>query len=81
MLQYLYPDLSNDEKPSIDLKSDYPLSYLWHPEEAANIKTYFESNCEAIEVLIFKGNKTITIKCGLARNPSFNRLFRKIYEK
>lgn len=38
MLQYLYPDLSNDEKPSIDLKSDYPLGYLWHPEEAANIK-------------------------------------------
>lgn len=38
MLQYLYPELSDGKKPSVDLKSDYPLSFLWHPEEAANIK-------------------------------------------
>ena len=44
---------------------------------ASDIKTYFESNRDAIEVLIFKGNKTITVKRGLACNPSFNRIFRR----
>ena len=48
---------------------------------ASDIKTYFESNRDAIEVLIFKGNKAITIKRGLACNPGFNRIFRKQYEK
>ena len=48
---------------------------------ASDIRTYFESNREAIEVLVFKGNKIITIKRGLACNPSFNRIFRKQYEK
>ena len=38
---------------------------------ASDIKTYFESNRDAIEVLIFKGNKILTIKRGLACNPSF----------
>jgi len=48
---------------------------------ASDIRTYFESNRDAIEVLVFKGNKIITIKRGLACNPSFNRIFRKQYEK
>jgi len=48
---------------------------------ASDIRTYFESNREAIEVLVFKGNKIITVKRGLACNPSFNRIFRKQYEK
>ena len=48
---------------------------------ASDIKTYFESNRDAIEVLIFKGNKILTIKRGLACNPSFNRIFRKQFEK
>ena len=58
------------------MQSDYNARLL-----AADIKTYFETNGEAIEVLIFKGNKVITVKRGLACNPSFNRLFRKLYEK
>ena len=48
---------------------------------ASDIRTYFESNRDAIEVLVFKGNKIIPIKRGLACNPSFNRIFRKQYEK
>ena len=36
---------------------------------------------DAIEVLIFKGNKSIPVKRGLACNPDFNRIFRKLYEK
>jgi hypothetical protein len=48
---------------------------------ASDIKSYFESSRDAIEVLIFKGNKIITVKRGLACNPGFNRIFRKLYEK
>ena len=60
----------------LNMQSDYNARLL-----AADIKTYFESSREAVEVLIFKGNKTVTVKRGLACNPNFNRLFRKLYEK
>ena len=48
---------------------------------ASDIKTYFENNPYAIEVLIFKGNKVISVKRGLVVNKKFNRIFRKLYEK
>ncbi len=48
---------------------------------ASDIKAYFEANRDAVEVLIFKGNKSITVKRGMAANPEFNRIFRKLYEK
>jgi hypothetical protein len=60
----------------LNMQSDYNARLL-----AADIKTYFESSREAVEVLIFKGNKTVTVKRGLACNPNINRLFRKLYEK
>ena len=48
---------------------------------ASDIKSFFEKSGDAIEVLIFKGNKAISIKRGLVQNPAFNKLFRKLYEK
>ena len=48
---------------------------------ASDIKSFFEKSKDAIEVLVFKGNKTISIKRGLVQNSAFNRLFRKLYEK
>ena len=60
----------------LNMANDYNTRLL-----ASDIKSYFESNRDAIEVLIFKGNKSITIKRGLACNPLFNRIFRKLYEK
>ena len=60
----------------LNMLTDYNARLL-----ASDIKTYFESSRDAIEVLIFKCNKTITVKRGLACNPSFNRIFRKLYEK
>ncbi|MBR6319561.1 MAG: hypothetical protein IKR50_03890 [Prevotella sp.] len=48
---------------------------------ASDIKIYFETNQDAVEVLIFKGNKVLTIKRGMATNPDFNRIFRRLYEK
>ena len=58
------------------MTSDYNARLL-----ASDLKSYFEINRDAIEVLIFKGNKVIAVKKGFAVNPSFNRVFRKLYEK
>ena len=60
----------------LNITSDYNARLL-----ASDVKGYFEINPKAIEVLIFKGNKVISIKRGLAENKTFNRIFRKLYEK
>ena len=48
---------------------------------SSEIKAYFEANEQAIEVLIFKGKKSISISRWQVEAPRFNRLFRKKYEK
>lgn len=48
---------------------------------ASDIKTYFETNPDAIEVLIFKGKKIISVNRYETQSPMFNRFFRKKYEK
>ena len=60
----------------LNISTDYNARLL-----ASDIKTYFENNPYAIEVLIFKGNKVISVKRGLVVNKTFNRIFRKLYEK
>ena len=60
----------------LNIKTDYNWRLL-----ASDIKSFFEKSKDAIEVLVFKGNKTISIKRGLVQNSAFNRLFRKLYEK
>ncbi len=72
----LLDSIGQTNRVLLNMLTDYNARLL-----AADIKTYFVSNRDAIEVLIFKGNKSITVKRGLACNPSFNRIFRKIYEK
>lgn len=72
----LLDSIGQTNRVLLNMLTDYNSRLL-----ASDIKTYFESNRDAIEVLIFKGNKMITVKRGLACNPSFNRIFRKLYEK
>ena len=60
----------------LNMTTDYNARLL-----ASDIKSFFEKSRDAIEVLIFKGNKAISIKRGLVQNSAFNRLFRKLYEK
>ena len=60
----------------LNMTTDYNARLL-----ASDIKSFFEKSRDAIEVLIFKGNKAISIKRGLVQNTAFNRLFRKLYEK
>jgi len=47
----------------------------------ADLKQYFETNAKAVEVLIFKGKKSISIDRFVANHPSFYRLLKKRYEK
>ena len=60
----------------LNMTTDYNARLL-----ASDIKAFFEKSKDALEVLVFKGNKTISIKRGLVQNSAFNRLFRKLYEK
>lgn len=48
---------------------------------ASDIKTYFELNPSANEVLVFKRNKAISIQRHIVSDVQFNRKFRKMYEK
>jgi len=48
---------------------------------AADIKSYFETYPEALEVMIIKGKKLISIDRFDASHPSYYRLFKKRYEK
>ena len=72
----LLDSIGQTNRVLLNIQTDYNARLL-----ASDIKTYFESNHDGIEVLVFKGKKGITIKRGLACNPSFNRIFRKLYEK
>ena len=60
----------------LNITSDYNARLL-----ASDIKTYFENNPNAVEVLIFKGNKVISVVRDDTLSPMYNRFFRRKYEK
>ena len=60
----------------LNIVTDYDARLL-----ASDIKSYFEVNSEALEVLIFKGRKQVTIDRDFVNSQQYNRLFRKRYEK
>ena len=60
----------------LNLVTDYDARLM-----AADIKAYFEINSDAIELLIYKGKKQITVDRDFVCSPQYNRLFRKRYEK
>lgn len=47
----------------------------------SDIKTYFEVNKHATEVLIFKGRKRLSVNRRLTLNPAFYSVLKKMYEK
>ena len=53
----LLDSIGQTNRVILNMLSDYNARLL-----ASDIKTYFETNRNAIEVLIFKGKKTITVK-------------------
>ena len=60
----------------LNIATDYDSRLL-----ASDIKAYFESNADAVEVLIFKGKKQIIVDRSFTLSPQYHRLFRKRYEK
>jgi hypothetical protein len=72
----LLDSIGQSNRILLNISSDYNARLL-----ASDIKTYFESNKEALEVLIFKGKKVLTVNRIQVQSPDFNRVFRKRYEK
>ncbi|MBQ7471583.1 MAG: hypothetical protein IJS97_04070 [Prevotella sp.] len=56
------------------MASDYNPSSL-----ARSVKMYFENSDEALEVLIFKGKKMISITRDLTLSPQYYNIFMKRY--
>ena len=72
----LEESIGQSNRVLIHLTVNYKASLL-----ALNIKQYFEQNKKAIEVLIFKGRKSISVSRELSQSKSFYGLFMKNYFK
>ena len=72
----LLDSIGQSNRILLNISSDYNARLL-----AADIKSYFEFNSHAVEVLIFKGKKMISVNRYTVQSPMFHRQFRKIYEK
>lgn len=72
----LLDSIGQTNRVLLNMQSDYNARLL-----AADIKTYFETNQDALEVLIFKGKKVLPVNRIQIQSPDFNRIFRKRYEK
>jgi hypothetical protein len=71
----LLDSIGQSNRILLNINSDYNARLL-----AADIKFYFELNRNAIEVLLFKGKKTISVSRYDTQSPMFHRQFRKKYE-
>ena len=72
----LLDSIGQTNRVILNMQTDYNARLL-----AADIKTYFETNRDALEVLIFKGNKVLPVNRIQVQSLDFNRVFRKRYEK
>ena len=72
----LLDSIGQTNRVLLNVQTDYNARLL-----ASDIKTYFESNQDALEVLIFKGKKVLPVNRIQVESPDFNRVFRKRYEK
>lgn len=74
--QSLIDSIGQCNRVLLNIQLDYSTRLL-----TSDITKYFEANKDAIEVLIFKGGKRISINKRLTLNPSFYSVFKKMYEK
>ena len=72
----LLESIGQSNRILLNMTTSYNARYL-----ASDIKSYFETNHDALEILIFKGKKKLSISRRFVSNPMFNRLFRRMYEK
>ena len=72
----LLDSIGQTNRVLLNMTTDYNARLL-----SSEIKAYFEANEQALEVLIFKGKKSISVSRWQVEAPRFNRYFRKKYEK
>ena len=72
----LLDSIGQTNRVLLNILTDYNARLL-----ASDIKTYFETNQDALEVLIFKGKKVLPVNRVQVQSPDFNRVFRRRYEK
>ena len=72
----LLDSIGQTNRVLLNMTTDYNARLL-----SSEIKAYFEANEQAVEVLIFKGRKSISVSRWQVEAPRFNRFFRKKYEK
>jgi len=72
----LLDSIGQSNRILLNITSDYNARLL-----AADIKAYFEANRKAVEVLLFKGKKTISVNRYATQSPMFYRQFRIKFER
>ena len=72
----LLDSIGQTNRVILNMLSDYNARLL-----ASDIKAYFETNQDALEVLIFKGKKVLSVNRIQVQSSDYNRVFRKRYEK
>ena len=66
----------------VQLKKIVACNEFYHPGSLArSIKRYFENSSTSLEVLVFKGRKTVSITRDLTLSPNYYQLFMKRYMK
>ena len=72
----LLDSIGQTNRVILNIATDYNPSLL-----ARDIRKYFERNIEALEVLVLKGHKAISISRELSQSDAFYRIFMKKYTK
>ena len=74
--QNLQDSIGQCNRILLNMQTEYSTRLL-----TSDIKKYFEVNKSAIEVLIFKGRKRLSVNRRLTVNPAFYSVLKKMYEK
>ncbi len=72
----LLDSIGQTNRVLLNMTTDYNTRLL-----ASDIKKYFETNPDAVEVLIFKGHKFFSVERTLTLSIHYHKIFRKRYEK
>ena len=72
----LLDSIGQTNRVLLNMTTDYNTRLL-----ASDIKMYFETNPDAVEVLIFKGHKFFSVERTLTLSIQYHKIFRKRYEK
>lgn len=72
----LLESLGQANRVLLNMPSDYNTRLL-----AADIKNYFNSNTDVLEVMVFRGKKMFSIDKTMARSTSFYRILKNYYEQ